>query len=248
MPAAHGELVRALIREWRENARRWESVARDARAAGLEVWNPARYAARTHTEFLRRFPPRRGALLALGLNPGPYGMAQTGIPFTDCRTARSELGLELELPGCAPADLAGRLRKETGRWRGTYERSSLGVYAFLHQAWGGLERAYANWFVGNPCPLLFLEPGGWNVTPAHPKLRRIVGMQELREIAVERFAAALKPRAIVCLGQDVAKAVEAVGERLVGRERYLRYPHPARAVPKRWAQGLVAMLRRKRLL
>jgi len=241
-------LASVLVEEWRENGLRWESVARDARAAGLEVWNPALYAAAPHSEFLRRFPPRRGALLALGLNPGPYGMAQTGIPFTDCRTARRDLGLKLELPGCAPSDLEKRLRKENGRWRGTYERSSLGVYAFLRQGWGDLESAYANWFVGNPCPLLFLEPGGWNVTPAHPKLRKIAGMKELREAAVERFAAALQPRAIVCLGQDVAQAVEAVGERLVGKERYIRYPHPARAVPVKWAAGLVRELRSKKLL
>lgn len=241
-------LVAALVREWHENGRRWEGVARAARAAGLEVWNPALYAGQAHSDYLHRFAPRRGALLALGLNPGPYGMAQTGIPFTDCRTARRDLGLALEIPGRAPPDLARRLKKPTGKWRGTYERSSLGVYAFLKLAWGTLENAYANWFVGNPCPLLFLEPGGWNVTPAHRTLKRISGMKELRELAVERFARELKPRGIVCLGQDVAAAVEEVGERLVGKDRYVRYPHPARAVPKDWAAGLVKELAARNLL
>lgn len=247
MPVAD-PIIHGLIREWRENGKRWECVARDAREAGFEVWNPALYAAAPHTEYLRKFPPERGAILALGLNPGPYGMAQTGIPFTDCRTARRDLGIPMELPGCAPGDLARRLKKESGKWRGTYERSSLGVYAFLRMAWGDLKRAYANWFVGNPCPLLFLEPDGWNVTPAHPKLRKIFGMKELREVAVERFAAVLRPRAIVCLGQDVAKAVEEAGEKLVGRDRYIRYAHPARAAPVQWAKSLVKELRTRDLL
>jgi single-strand selective monofunctional uracil DNA glycosylase len=246
MPA----LVDALVREWGANGKRWERVARDARAAGLEVWNPALYAGKAHAEYLRRFPPRTGALLALGLNPGPYGMAQTGIPFTDCRTAKGDLGLPgLDIPGFAPKDLIARLKKPTGKWRGTYERSSLVVYAFLKKAWGGsLKGAYSNWFVGNPCPLLFLEPGGWNVTPAHPKLKKIAGMKELREVAVARFAAVLKPRGIVCLGADVAAAVEEVGEKLVGKDSYVRYPHPARAVPVKWAEGLVADLKGRNLL
>lgn len=240
-------LVRDLVAAWRANGERWETVAKEARALGLEAWNPALYAADVHAAFLRRFPPRQGALLALGLNPGPYGMAQTGIPFTDCRTARDALGIPLEIPGRAPSDLDRRLRKADGRWRGTYERSSLVVYTFLHAAWGTMEDAYANWFVGNPCPLLFLEPEGWNVTPADARLRRIEAVRELRREAVRRFAAPLKPRGIVCLGNDVAEAVGEVADDLVGAQRVVRYAHPARAVPREWARGLVQELDRRGL-
>lgn len=241
-------LVDDLLREWRANAERWESVADATRKLGIETWNPGLHAADVHATFLRKFPPKKGALLALGLNPGPYGMAQTGVPFTDCRTLTAKLGIPLDIPGRAPPDLARRLRKDNGKWRGTYERSSLVVYALLEHAWGDLGTAYANWFVGNPCPLLFLDPEDWNVTPADPRLRKVPGMQELRRQAVERFAAVLEPRGVVCLGNDVATVVGDVADALVGAENVVRFGHPARAPPKEWAKGLKAELAKRRLL
>lgn len=248
LTARPSDLADRLAAEWHANGERWEAVATKARTLGLDVWNPALYAGAHHRRFLERYPPKPGAILALGLNPGPYGMAQTGIPFTDCRTATRDLGLPLEIPGLAPPALAARLKKPNGRWRGTYERSSLGVYAFLRSAWGTLEHAYENWFVGNPCPLLFLDPKKWNVTPADARLRRIPEIRELRQVAVRRFHALLNSRAIVCFGKDVSDAVGDVAVELVGPDRVLRYVHPARAPPRSWSEGLAGELARQSLL
>lgn len=249
-PAAcmSANIVDGLLKEWKANAGRWEKIADKARALGLEVWNPAVYASDVFADFLRKFPPRSGAILALGLNPGPYGMSQTGIPFTDCRTARSRLGLDIEIPGRAPEDLALRLRKPNGKWKATYERSSLGVYRFLELAWGDIKNACSNWFVGNPCPLLFLDPSGWNVTPADSRLKKLDGMAELRKMALLSFHGVLRSRAIVCIGADVSRAVGDVAESLVGVNNVVRYSHPARAVPELWARGLVSELEKRNLL
>jgi len=241
-------LAEKLLAEWRENGRRWERFAKEARGAGLQVWNPALYALDIYQEYLTKFPPEPGAILALGLNPGPYGMAQTGIPFTDCRTASGALGMEMTIPGKAPDDLISRLKKANGKWRGTYERSSLGMYRFLILAWGDIKTAYRNWFVGNPCPLLFLDPERWNVTPADPRLRRMKEVGELRQRAVIGFSEILNPRGIVCFGKDVAKAVGEVAIRQVGPDRVVFYEHPARAVPEKWAAGLLQELTQRQLL
>jgi len=241
-------LAQRLLSEWRENGKRWERFAKKAGGTGLQVWNPALYAIHTFQEYLTRFPPDPHAILALGLNPGPYGMAQTGIPFTDCRTARHELGIEIAVPGLAPADLVARLKKPNGKWRMTYERSSLGIYRFLMRAWGDLHTAYRNWFVGNPCPLLFLDSTGRNVTPADPRLRRMKEVGELRRHAVIAFSNILHPRGIVCLGRDVTEAVGKVAIRQVGRSNVVFYEHPARAAPERWAAGLLRELTQRGIL
>jgi single-strand selective monofunctional uracil DNA glycosylase len=241
-------LVDRLLAAWGANARRWEEVRKPAEAAGLCVFNPGLYAFENYARFLRRYPPRRGAILALGLNPGPAGMSQTGIPFTDCRTARGTLGLDLEIPGFAPPGLVPLLRRPDGRFRLTYERSSLVVYRFLERAWGSAGEAYANWFVGNPCPLLFLEPDGSNVTPADGRLRRIEEVREFRLEAVRDFARILAPRAIVALGNDVAAAVAEVAATAVPSDAFLAFGHPARAPSERWARELVAELSTRRLL
>ncbi len=249
MPASPSPmLVERLLREWRENGLRWEKAALQARGLGLLVFNPALYASEVYELFLRKYPPAPGAILALGLNPGPYGMAQTGIPFTDCRTATRDLGIPLELPGRAPPGLARLLKKPGGSWRGTYERSSLLIYKFLRLAWEGLREACANWYVGNPCPLLFLDPEEWNVTPADPRLRRLAIVSELRLEALRRFHQALKPRGIVCLGRDVSALLGPLADSLVGPGKVVRYEHPARAVPDSWARGLIEELGERGLL
>lgn len=243
------ELSRALLAEWKENGRRWEAAVKRWKPEGVEAFNPALYAADLYERFLERFPPAPNPIFALGLNPGPHGMAQTGIPFTDCRTAALILGIPLPLPGRAPAALARRLKREDGRWRGHYERSSLGIYKALKLAWGDLETAYRNWYVVNACPLLFLKAGDFkNMTPADGPLKRLEGFQELRREALENFSRLLRPRAVVCLGKDVSASLGPSAEALVGASLVVHYPHPARAVPDLWASGLARELERRGLL
>ena len=249
MISAKTTLTQHLLQEWFAAARRWQPIAAAARQSGIWVWNPPLYTAETYQLFLSRFAPQPGAFLLLGLNPGPHGMAQTGIPFTDCRTAQRRLGIPLTVPGRAPADLQRLLRKSNGRWRATYERSSLGIYRFLDATWGtDLHQAFAQIYFANPCPLLFFSRQGKNLTPADPALKRLPRMQELRCASVMNLHRLLSPRAIVCLGNDASQVLGKLAESLVGPDRVTYYPHPARAVPQNWAQGLRHTLIKKKLL
>lgn len=241
-------LVERLLAQWRDNGRRWESAAEAARARGLQAWNPGIYGIDVYADFLKKFPPKKGALLALGLNPGPYGMSQTGIPFTDCRTAARELGLPLQIPGRAPADLARRLKIPGGKWRRTYERSSIVFYRFLNLGWGGVRNAYRHLYVGNPCPLLLLDPRKWNVTPADPRLKNLEIFDQLRREALRRFHDALRPGGIICFGNDVSSLLGPVADALVGPDRVIRYGHPARAAPNGWSLGLLKQLKARGLI
>jgi len=58
------------------------------------VYNPLVYARAPHEQYLERFgaPPREALLL--GMNPGPFGMAQTGVPFGDVGIVRDWTGIE----------------------------------------------------------------------------------------------------------------------------------------------------------
>ena len=59
------------------------------------VYNPLEYAWRPHEAYLERWgakAPRE--LLLVGMNPGPFGMAQTGVPFGDVTMVREFLGIE----------------------------------------------------------------------------------------------------------------------------------------------------------
>src|SRR5205085_6224553 len=58
------------------------------------VYNPLIYARAPHELYLRRFGQGQKSVLFLGMNPGPFGMAQTGVPFGDVARVRDFLGID----------------------------------------------------------------------------------------------------------------------------------------------------------
>jgi len=207
-------------RAWRRSARRWEAFAPALRwATGWRIWNPAAYGETWHARFRRCYPPSQHPLLIFGLNPGPYGMAQTGIPFTDLRRLESALpDLALELreagermvrPGLAPRSLHPFLER-------SFESSSVRVYRFLERAWGSAEIGWKEVVVANPCPLLFMDPvERKNRTPADlAKAARLLRgraaahdarerSDRLRREGAAEALEALEPRGVVLLGRNV---------------------------------------------
>ncbi len=126
------------------------------------VYNPLRYAASAHREYLRRYggPPKR--IVYLGTNPGPFGMAQTGVPFGEVAHVRDWLGISgdigkpaVEHPNRPVAGFACPRSEVSGArlW---------GAFAERHST---PERFFGERFVANYCPLLFLEASGRNRTP-----------------------------------------------------------------------------------
>jgi single-strand selective monofunctional uracil DNA glycosylase len=250
-----------LGRCWKRAARRFEPMARQlARATGWLVLNPGRYGERWHARFRRAYPMSPRPLLVFGLNPGPYGMAQTGVPFTDLKRLESALpGLWKDLvasgepvtrPGLAPPSLARHLTR-------TFESSSVRVYRFLERAYGRPELALREVVFVNPCPLLFIDPEtGANRTPADlPRALRarkaaelVHAFEELRRATVLEAVAELEPRGAILLGRDVAAAVGEALRAALGARSVVEWEHPARAVPETWSRGLADELRKRGLL
>ncbi len=66
------------------------------------VYHPLEYAWEPHRRYLRRYgaPPR--PIVMLGMNPGPWGMAQTGVPFGEVTAVRDWMGIEAAVAAVAP--------------------------------------------------------------------------------------------------------------------------------------------------
>ncbi|MGI6609447.1 MAG: hypothetical protein ACOX4G_02910 [Limnochordia bacterium] len=253
---------------WEACGREWERLAEDLReATGYLVLNPGIYGAPWHARRLELYPPEPGGLVGIGLNPGPYGMGQTGIPFTDIKRIRECLPLlrdaleqsrePLAVPGLAPSSLHPYLKLQ-------HEASSVRIFRFLEKAFGDAEHGLTQLAFANPCSLLFIDKEcAKNRTPADFRARvrqrqrqwsdaqlqaLLHRVRELRLQCTLAGVRALKARGVILFGKDVQKAV---GEELrasLGAERVLCYPHPARAVPEAWSAGLVAELQRYQLL
>ena len=199
------------------------------------VYNPLRYAWAGHELYLQKFatPPR---VMFLGMNPGPFGMAQTGVPFGEVASVRDWLGIKCKVD--APKAQHPK-RLITGFDYTRSEVSGQRLWGLFAARFGKCERFFSDHIVVNYCPLAFMETTGRNRTPDKlPPSERdalfAVCDEHLRQVV--KF---VEPEWLIGIGDFAAKRAEAAcaNERLkIGR---VLHPSPASpAANKGWA-GLV---------
>ena len=126
------------------------------------VYNPACYAAEPLAAYLTRWGMPGCKTLLIGMNPGPFGMAQTGVPFGDLAMVRDWLGIEGQV-GKPPVEHPKRpvLGFEINRG----EVSGARLWGWARDRFGTPEAFFEKFFVWNYCPLCFIEASGRNRTP-----------------------------------------------------------------------------------
>jgi single-strand selective monofunctional uracil DNA glycosylase len=191
------------------------------------VYNPLVYARRPHELYLRRYATTRKRVILLGMNPGPFGMAQTGVPFGAVEPVRGWLGIE------APVGRPRRVhpqRPVLGFACPRNEVSGARLWGAIAARFGTPERFFRRHFVANLCPLLFLEASARNRTP--DRLRESE-REELLATCVRhlrRLVELLEPEWVVGVG---AFAAERAREGLRGTGvRVGRVLHPSPANPR----------------
>ena len=126
------------------------------------VYAPLDYAWAPHRLYLERFGRGPREILFVGMNPGPFGMAQNGVPFGDTAMVRDWLGIE------APVGRPVRehpKRPILGFGIGRGEVSGARLWGWARDRFGTPERFFGRAFVWNYCPLCFMGESGRNVTP-----------------------------------------------------------------------------------
>lgn len=207
------------------------------------VYNPLVYAGAMHRAYLERFGRARGRVLFVGMNPGPFGMVQTGIPFGEVAAVRDFIGLServdkpaREHPKRLVEGLACRRSEVSGQR----------LWGFFKERFGTAERFFERAFVANYCPLAFVEESGANRTPdklpAHEREPLLAACDD----ALVEILAALSPSLVIGIGDFAKKRVE-----LVTRRAGLAIPlgtilHPSPASPRAnrgWAEEALRGLR-----
>lgn len=125
------------------------------------VYNPLDYAWAVHEQYLRRYGKGKKRVVFVGMNPGPFGMTQIGVPFGEIAAARD--WLHLDAPIAKPA-LENPARPVEGWACQRSEVSGRRLWGLFAQRFGAPENFFADHFVANYCPLAFFS-GGRNVTP-----------------------------------------------------------------------------------
>ncbi|MCZ6465094.1 MAG: single-stranded DNA-binding protein [Proteobacteria bacterium] len=205
------------------------------------VYNPLDYAGRTHRLFLRRFADSPKRVVFLGMNPGPFGMAQTGVPFGDVEMTRGWLGIEGAVK--KPAREHPK-RPVLGFDCPRGEVSGTRLWGAVAEHFGRPERFFARHFVANYCPLVFMEESGRNRTPDKLPAAERDPLFAACDRHLQRLVRILEPTWVVGVGEfAAARARAALGDR---GPRIASILHPSPANPRAnrgWAQEAWRQLR-----
>lgn len=191
-------------------------------------------------EYVRRWGQAQGRVLLVGMNPGPWGMTQTGIPFGEVAAVTHWMGLQQ--PIVPPEAQHPRVPIEGLQcWRN--EVSGQRLWGWAHARFGRPEAFFARFFVLNYCPLCFLEAGGRNRTPDKLPRSERQALEALCDAALVKSVQALAPKLVVGVGQYAEeRARTALGSQLpIGR---ILHPSPANPLASRdWPAQIEAQLR-----
>ena len=203
------------------------------------VYNPLVYAARPHNLYLELAGVSPKKVIFLGMNPGPWGMAQTGVPFGELSAVRDWLGIEalvekpvIEHPkrpiegfACSRSEVSGRR-----------------LWGLFRERFGTSENFFRDHFVANYCPLVFMDSNGANITPDKLSREETAALFEICDKALANTINLLKPEWVIGVGGFAKKRIDSItrnfiSQRREGAEEIFMFAtaqilHPSPASPK----------------
>ncbi len=213
------------------------------------VYDPLQYAWAPYAQYVTRFAAATKRVVLLGMNPGPFGMVQTGVPFGEVAAVRDWMGI---LATVKKPEQEHAKRCIDGFDCTRSEVSGRRLWGWAAQRCGDAAGFFEHWFVLNYCPLALLEESGRNFTP--DKLPATV-LQPLYAACDRHLAAALsalRPNWAIGIGGFAEKRIRTVAESDLLDSAFARrlrigcvlHPSPASPLANRgWAEAAEKQLR-----
>jgi len=193
------------------------------------VYNPLAYARVPQERYLERFGSGRKEAVFVGMNPGPFGMAQTGVPFGDIAMVRDFLGIEG--PVGAPPRVHPK-RPIDGFACKRSEVSGTRLWGWAKSRFVTADAFAERFFVWNYCPLVFMEESSANRTPDKLPAAEREPLFEACDEALRAVVAAMQPRLVIGVGAWAKSRAEAA---LAGADAGVAFGsilHPSPASPR----------------
>lgn len=202
------------------------------------VYNPLEYALEPCLDYYRRYGQGTKRVLMMGMNPGPWGMAQTGVPFGEVALVRDWLGIQGKVG--KPAREHPK-RPVLGFDCPRSEVSGRRLWGWIKSRYTRPEDFFREAIVVNYCPLMFMEESGLNRTPDKLPTRERVPMLEACDEALRAVVAKFEPELVIGIGKWAeSRAREVLPERHV-----VSVAHPSPANPganRGWGDELIPLL------
>lgn len=203
------------------------------------VYNPLDYAWAPYERYLRRYAGQRKQVIFIGMNPGPFGMVQCGVPFGEIAAVRDWMGITgavdkpaqenpqrpIEGFACARSEVSGRR-----------------LWGLFQQRYASAEAFFAEHFVANYCPLAFFA-GGRNLTPDKLPAFEAAPLYAACDAHLRTLVEVLRPVWVIGIGGFAeARAAAALADTGVRIGKVL-HPSPASPAANRgWAEAATRQL------
>jgi single-strand selective monofunctional uracil DNA glycosylase len=204
------------------------------------VYNPLLYARAAHEIYLQRFSAAPKEVIFLGMNPGPFGMAQTGVPFGEISAVRDWMNIRAAIG--RPAQEHSK-RPVLGFDCARSEVSGKRLWGLFARRFGTAEQFFARHFVVNYCPLAFLSATGSNLTPdkLRPEEREALG--RICDAHLRQVLEILRAKWVIGVGAFATERAEIAAKGLPMQVGQILHPSPASPAANRgWDEKATAQL------
>ncbi|MDR4499429.1 MAG: hypothetical protein MRK02_16150 [Candidatus Scalindua sp.] len=191
------------------------------------VYNPLEYARESYNRYIELYADRPKEIILLGMNPGPWGMAQTGIPFGEITLVKewlriyAHVGIPPQMHPKRPVQGFSCPRSEVSGRR---------LWGWARDRFWTPDRFFNRFFVLNYCPLMFMEESGRNRTPNNLEKEVQKPLLTSCDTALRRTIQWLQPRYVLGVGVFAETRAHAA---LSGIDVVIgRITHPSPANPK----------------
>ncbi len=204
-------------------------------------YNPLEYARAPFNDYIDRYGQGTKEVILVGMNPGPWGMAQTGIPFGEIAHVRDWMGIKGRVE--TPENMHPK-RPVQGFDCTRSEVSGRRLWGWAEERFKTPEAFFERFFVLNYCPLAFFDQDSKNVTPDKLKVTDRAQLFAPCNKALANAVKVLQPKLVVGVGNFALARVEESCQGLSVATGRITHPSPANPKANRgWAPLIESELR-----
>jgi single-strand selective monofunctional uracil DNA glycosylase len=202
------------------------------------TYRPLEYAWPVWSAYVERYVREAPEVLFLGMNPGPHGMTQTGVPFGDPGMVRDFLGLSGAVGDATDPCPSLPVRGLASTRR---EGSGARVWGWVRDRFGSADAFAERFAILSWCPLCFLDEGGRNLVPERLVVSDRRALYPICDAALVETVRVLRPKRVVAFGGFAEARALACG--LEPPVSKVLHPSPASPAANRgWAAQVDAAL------
>ena len=194
------------------------------------------YARDGYEAYLETYANSKKRTLLLGMNPGPYGMAQTGVPFGEIAAVRDWMGLS---PKIGKPDNEHPKRKIQGMDCPKSEVSGRRLWGLFSEKFPNAKDFFNDHLVINFCPLIWMKDSGANLTPDKIRTAEMLPADVACQKHLRRLIEILEPQYLIGVGGYAENQMQAAQAQLGTTATIAKILHPSPASPaanRGWAE------------